>query len=168
MSHPKLQAAEIAGTYRIRGTVTGEELLAMANHLALQRLATGTPVCQPQHVFDALQNLLQHREREIFAVLFLDCQHRILAYEELFFGSLSCAAVYPREVVKRALHFNAGAVILVHNHPSGVAEPSQADRQLTHSLSNALMLVDVQILDHLVVSAESIVSMAQRGLLQNP
>ena len=98
-------------------------------------------------------------------VLFLDGQHRLLASEELFRGTLGQTSVYPREVVKRALANNAGAVILAHNHPSGVAEPSRADEFLTQSLKAALALVDVRVLDHLVVGQGAVVSMAERGLL---
>ncbi|KOG93868.1 hypothetical protein AL345_15040 [Aeromonas caviae] len=92
-------------------------------------------------------------------------QHRILAYEELFLGTLSAATVYPRDVVKRALHHNAAALMLVHNHPSGYPEPSRADIDITHRLQRALALVDIRTLDHLVVGAEGVVSLAERGLL---
>lgn len=125
--------------------------------------------CQP--VFDApdavrqyLRLQLAHLAHEVFAVLFLDHQHRLLAMEELFRGTLSQTSVYPREVVKRALALNAGAVILAHNHPSGLAEPSRADEYLTQSLKSALALVDVRVLDHLVVGHHDVVSFAERGL----
>jgi DNA repair protein RadC len=98
-------------------------------------------------------------------VLFLDSQHRLLALEELFTGTLTQTSVYPREVVLRALHHNAGAVVLAHNHPSGVAEPSRADEFLTQTLKSALALVDVRVLDHLVVGQGRVVSFAERGLL---
>ena len=97
-------------------------------------------------------------------VLFLDAQHQLVAAEELFRGSLSQTSVYPREVVKRALAHNAAAVVLAHNHPSGCAEPSRADSQLTQVLRSALALVDVQVLDHFVVTASAVTSMAERGL----
>ncbi len=98
-------------------------------------------------------------------MLFLDHQHRLLAMEELFRGTLAQTSVYPREVVKRALALNAAAVVLAHNHPSGVAEPSRADEHLTQSLRSALALVDVRVLDHFVVGAADVVSFAERGLL---
>ena len=101
----------------------------------------------------------------MFAVLFLDSQHRLLAFEILFRGSLTHTSVHPREVVKRALALNAGAVVLAHNHPSGVAEPSRADELLTQNLRASLALVDVRVLDHLVVGAASVLSFAERGLL---
>ena len=108
---------------------------------------------------------LRHRQRELFAVLWLDNQNRLIAYEELFQGTIDGASVYPREVVKQALARNAAAVILAHNHPSGVAEPSQADQRLTRRLQAALELVDIRVLDHLVVGEGEIVSFAERGLL---
>lgn len=108
---------------------------------------------------------LRDRAAEAFCCLFLDNRHRMIAFEELFQGSISGAAVYPREVVKRALALNAAAVIFAHNHPSGVAEPSEADRLLTLRLKEALALVDVRVLDHLVVGDNVVVSFSERGLL---
>ena len=119
----------------------------------------------PQRVKSWLQLHLAEREHEVFAVLFLDTRHRLLRMEELFRGTLTQTSVYPREVVKRALALNASAVLLAHNHPSGVAEPSRADEYLTQSLKGALALVDVRVLDHLVVGREGVVSFAERGLL---
>lgn len=114
-------------------------------------------------VEDFLRLKLAHLEHEVFAVLFLDSQHRLIAYEELFRGTLAQTSVYPREVVKRALTLNAAAVVLTHNHPSGVAEPSRADEHLTQALRSSLALIDVQVLDHLVVGRNAVVSMAARG-----
>jgi DNA repair protein RadC len=105
------------------------------------------------------------RDHEVFVVLFLDAQHALIAAEEMFRGTLSQTSVYPREVVKAALRRNAGSVILAHNHPSGVAEPSRADEHLTQTLKAALALVDVRVLDHIVVARQGTVSMAERGLL---
>ena len=102
---------------------------------------------------------------EVFAVLFLDNQHRLLKHEEMFRGTLTHTSVYPREVVRRALELNSAAVIFAHNHPSGTAEPSRADEFLTQSLKSALQLVDVRVLDHLVVGRGEVVSFAERGLL---
>ena len=98
-------------------------------------------------------------------MLFLDAQHRLLQFDEMFRGTLTQTSVYPREVVRRALALNAAAVILAHNHPSGVAEPSRADEFLTQSLKSALQLVDVRVLDHMVVGRTQVVSFAERGLL---
>ena len=126
---------------------------------------------EARHVFDSptrvreyLQLEIAHREQEIFMVLFLDAQHQLLASEEMFKGSLSQTSVYPREVVKRALAHNAAAVVLAHNHPSGCAEPSNADAHLTQVLRNALALVDVRVLDHFVVTRSVVTSLAERGL----
>jgi DNA repair protein RadC len=101
----------------------------------------------------------------VFAVLFLDAQHRMLAMEEMFRGTLTQSSVYPREVVKRALHHQASAVVLAHNHPSGSVQPSRADEMLTHTLKAALALVDVRVLDHIIVSQGESLSMAEQGLL---
>ena len=105
------------------------------------------------------------QEREIFGVLFLDNRHRLIALEEMFLGTVDGASVHPREVVKRALRLNAAAVILAHNHPSGVAEPSQADELITVRIRDALALVDIRVLDHLVVGGTTVTSLAERGLI---
>jgi|TARA_B100000315_G_scaffold138622_1_gene127709 DNA repair protein RadC len=104
-------------------------------------------------------------QREIFSCLFLDNQHHVMKLEELFQGTIDGAAVYPREVVKRCLYFNAAAVIFAHNHPSGIAEPSQADIAITHKLRAALLTIDVRVLDHLVIGDNCVVSFAERDLL---
>jgi DNA repair protein RadC len=130
-----------------------------------EELQRGDALNSPRVVRDYLQLLLGSRQQEIFLVLFLDTQHRVIASEELFQGTLSQTSVYPREVVKRALAHNAAAVILAHNHPSGVAEPSQSDQLLTESLKQALSLVDVRVLDHFVVGMGTTLSFAERGLL---
>lgn len=112
-----------------------------------------------------LQHKLSSQEREVFACLFLDARHRLLAFEPLFLGSVDRASVHPREVLKRALAHNAAALILAHNHPSGVAEPSDADVNLTRRLKTALELVDVRVLDHMVIGDGQITSLAERGQL---
>jgi DNA repair protein RadC len=119
----------------------------------------------PGRVKDYLRLQLGQREHEVFAVLFLDAQNQLLKMEEMFRGTLTQTSVYPREVVKRALHLNAAAVVFAHNHPSGAAEPSRADEFLTQSLKSALALVDIRVLDHLVVGHSEVVSFAERGLL---
>jgi len=126
-----------------------------------QRDALGSP----QAVRDYLKLKLGSLPREVFMALFLDAQNRVAATEELFSGTLTQTSVYPREVVKRALHHNAAAVIFAHNHPSGVAEPSRADEALTKALKEALALVEVKVLDHFVVAGNGAVSFAERGLL---
>lgn len=112
-----------------------------------------------------LRKRLGARQQEVFAALFLDSQHRLIRFEELFFGTVDGASVHPREVLRRAIAYNAAAVIFAHNHPSGVAEPSPADLAVTERLKSVLGCVDVRVLDHLVVSTAEVVSMAERGLL---
>lgn len=165
MLHHKLIAGETPGTYRVTDVVTDDDLLTIAQAVARQKLAKGEAITDKQLAHQALQGLLQTRDREVFAALFLDNQHRILTYEEMFLGTLSAATVYPRDLVKRALHHNAAALMLVHNHPSGYPEPSRADIAITLRLQDALALVDVRILDHLVVGTEGVVSLVERGVL---
>lgn len=119
----------------------------------------------PQAVKDYCRLRIGACEQEVFAVLFLDSQHRLIACEEMFRGTIAQTAVYPREIVKRALSLNAGAVIISHNHPSGLAEPSRSDAYLTATLKTALAMIDVRVIDHIVVSAIETVSFAERGLI---
>jgi DNA repair protein RadC len=150
------------------GPAKRAELLAvmeMARRALAQQMRAAPVFDSPQRVKDYLGLQLGGQPHEIFVVLFLDAQHRLLRLEEMFRGTLTQTSVYPREVVKRALALNAGAVVLAHNHPSGVAEPSRADEFLTQTLRSALQLVDVRVLDHLVVGQGHVVSMAERGLL---
>lgn len=125
----------------------------------------GAVLSSPQQVRDYLRLLLGGEDREVFSVLFLDAQNRAIEVETLFYGTLTQTNVYPREVVKRALHHNAAAVIFAHNHPSGKAEPSNADQILTLALKNALALVDVRALDHFIVAGNTTLSFAERGLM---
>ena len=142
-----------------------QAVLEMSRRALQEELQRGDALASPRVVRDYLQLLLAGRQQEVFLVLFLDTQHRVIASEELFHGTLSQTSVYPREVVKRALSHNAAAVILAHNHPSGVTEPSEADQLLTRALKQALALVDVTVLDHFVVAAGQTLSFAERGLL---
>ncbi|KPK41001.1 MAG: hypothetical protein AMJ69_00325 [Gammaproteobacteria bacterium SG8_47] len=132
---------------------------------AAGNLVRGESLSSPDQAQRFLSARLGAYPYEVFAGLFLDARHRVLAWEELFRGSIDGASVHPREVVRRALHYNAAALILAHNHPSGVAEPSQADRAVTQRLQQALALVDVRVLDHIVVGHGQTVSFAARGLL---
>lgn len=140
-------------------------VLELARRALAQQLKSRTVFDSPDAVKNYLQLQLGARAHEVFAVLFLDAQHRLLALEELFRGTLTQTSVYPREVVLRALHHQAAAVVLAHNHPSGVAEPSRADEALTQTLKAALALVDVRVLDHVIVAPGAALSMAERGLL---
>lgn len=150
------------GQYR---PASAEEVLQQARRVLSQRVRRGATMSSPQLVKDYLRVQIGTLEHEVFTVLFLDVQNRLMALKEMFRGTVSQTSVYPREVVKEALVLNAAAVILAHNHPSGRAEPSRADEYLTQSLKSALSLVDVRVLDHLVVAGADVVSFAERGLL---
>ena len=140
-------------------------VLELARRALTAQLKLQTLFDAPHAVRDYLQLQLGSRPHEIFAVMFLDSQHRLIVLEELFRGTLTQTSVYPREVVVRALALNAASVVLAHNHPSGTAQPSRADEALTQTLKAALGLVDVRVLDHFVVTSTQAVSMAELGLL---
>lgn len=140
-------------------------VLELARRALAQQLQAKPLFSTPQAVRDYLQLQLGSRPHEIFAVLFLDNQHRLIILEELFRGTLTQTSVYPREVVVRALALHAGSVVLAHNHPSGEPRPSRADEALTQTLKAALALVDVRVLDHFIVTSTQAVSMAEMGLL---
>ena len=131
-------------------------------HLAV-RLRRDSALESPQAVRDYLKSLLRHEHHEVFGCLFMDSKHRMLAFEVLFRGSIDSASVYPRQVVKRALAHNAAAVIFCHNHPSGVPEPSEADKTLTQRLTKALDLIEVRVLDHFIVGDGEPLSMVEHG-----
>jgi DNA repair protein RadC len=139
--------------------------LELSRRALREELSARDVLSSPRAVRDYLRLAFAGREHEVFVVLLLDAQHRVIACEELFRGTLTQTSVYPREVVKCALRHNAAAVIFAHNHPSGVAEPSHADELLTRALKSALGLVDVQVLDHFVVAGAATTSFAERGLL---
>jgi DNA repair protein RadC len=139
--------------------------LELARRALKEEISTRSALTSPKAVRDYLRLALSGREHEVFVVLLLDAQHRVIASEELFRGTLTQTSVYPREVVKCALKHNAAAAIFAHNHPSGVAEPSHADEILTRSLKSALALVDIQVLDHFIVAGSRTMSFAERGLL---
>lgn len=142
-----------------------QAVMEMGRRHLFEELKRGDALTSPGAVRDYLRSQLAALPHEVFACLYLDNQHRVIAFEELFRGTLDSASVYPREVIKRALAHNAAALILTHNHPSGVAEPSQADLMLTRRLKESLALVDIRVLDHLVVGDGDPVSFAERGLL---
>lgn len=139
--------------------------LELARRHLNEALARGAALESPAAARDYLLMQLRDRAREVFAALFLDNKHRVLAFEELFQGTVNGAAVYPREVARRCLEHNAAALIVAHNHPSGDPEPSAADRALTDRLREALALVDVRLLDHFVIGAGRVVSFSERGWL---
>ena len=165
MSHDfnlPLLVQDVAGDYR---PAQAHEILGAAQQLLLSQLHDGPIFDSPQAARDYLCMKLGLLEHEVFAVLMLDAQHRLIEYVELFRGTVSQTSVYPREVVKEALARNAAAMILAHNHPSGLAEPSRADELLTQTLKAALALVDVRVLDHLIVAGKRVLSFTERGLL---
>jgi DNA repair protein RadC len=139
-------------------------VLTEANRLSGYRLRRGTRVSSSHDAKSVIGYRLREKQNEVFACLFLDSAHRILAFREIFTGSINTATVHPREVVKKALQLNAAAVILAHNHPSGESNPSDKDIELTHTLKDILKIIDVRVLDHLVIG-EEIYSFADCGLL---
>jgi DNA repair protein RadC len=140
-------------------------LLDLALRVLAHRHRRGESLTSPEISRAYLRLKIAERKYEVFGCVFLDNRHRIIDFEELFQGTIDGASVHPRVVVQRSLEFNAAVVIFAHNHPSGVAEPSQADRRITQRLKDALALVDVRVLDHFIVTAEDSVSFAERGLL---
>ena len=140
-----------------------QAVLEMSRRHLAERLRRESALESPQAVRDYFKALLRHEPHEVFGCLFLDTRHRMLAFEVLFRGSIDSASVYPRQVVKRALAHNAAAVIFCHNHPSGISEPSQADRTLTRRLIQALDLIEVRVLDHFIVGDGQPLSMVERG-----
>lgn len=141
-----------------------QAVLEIARRHLFETVKRGDPLSNPAETRNYITMRLRDYTFEVFAALFLDNRHRVIVFEELFRGTIDGASVHPREVVRRALHHNAAAVIFAHNHPSGVAEPSQADRHITQRLKDALVLIDVRVLDHIVVGDDT-VSFAERGLL---
>jgi len=156
-----------ANTYKTIIAVTGEQIIQLAQEILYSSLQiTSTePLTNPTTVRQFLKLKLAHKQKEVFACLFMDNQHRLIHYEELFQGTIDSANVYPREVVKAALQHNAAAVIFAHNHPSGESEPSIADQHITERLKQALALVDIRTLDHFVIGHHDPVSFAEKGLL---
>ncbi len=156
-----VQICDVTGTYHV---IHFNELIKTAQGCIAEQFIRGEAMTCPKKSTDYFQVLLGSFEHEVFYALWLDSQHQVLKAQELFRGTVDGASVYPREVVKEGLACNAAAVIFAHNHPSGVTEPSQADVQITERLQEALQLVDIRLLDHLVVGS-NVTSMAERGLL---
>ena len=145
--------------------VEEDRLIYDALDILQKRFQDRTVLDSPESVRDYLTVWLTEREQECFIALFLDTRHRVLEMKTMFYGTLDGATVYPRDVVKEALRFNAGAVIFCHNHPSGVTEPSLADQAITRRLKEALGTVDIRVLDHFIVGGGTCVSMAERGMI---
>jgi DNA repair protein RadC len=165
-----LLGAEISDLRRVKGLGAAKAaqlaaVLELARRALREELRSGSVLTTPGAVRDYLRLSLGTRTHEVFVCVHLDAQHRVIGAEELFRGTLTQTSVYPREVVKSALAANAAAVIFAHNHPSGVAQPSQADELLTRQLREALALVDVRVLDHFIIAGNQALSFAERGLL---
>lgn len=155
---------EEAGNYTINGAVTEQQIITLALRISKSKLTKGDLMTSPELVKTYIQQKLINEPHEVFGAMFLDNKHRVIDTKDLFFGTVDSASVYPRVVVKTALEKNAAAVIFYHNHPSGVSEPSHADRMITDKLKSALELVDIKTLDHFVVG-ETVCSFAERGWL---
>lgn len=164
LSAPREEVCRHPGMGEVRWAGLQAALELVRRH-HLERLRCGPALTSPRAARDFLIARLRDRDHEVFCCLFLDTRHRLLGFDELFRGTLDGASVHPREVVKTALARNAAAVILAHNHPSGVAEPSQADEIITIRLRDALALVDIRLLDHLIVGDGTCASLAERGLI---
>ena len=162
----KNEDAPTYGPRNLMDTISEGEILAKALEIIENRLRKpGEAMSSPQIVKDFLTIKLAELDHEVFFTLWLDGQHRVIQFGSMFRGTMNQTSVYPREVVKEALRLNAGAVIFAHNHPSGMPEPSRADEMLTKTLQEALALVDVKVLDHIIVGGTTTVSFAERGLI---
>jgi DNA repair protein RadC len=159
------QVADQPGHNRVLRPVSAEEVIEFAFQIIAERCKPGVELTSVAATRRYLVSKLSAKESEVFACIFLDNRHRVIAYQELFFGTIDGASVHPREVVKQSLRYNAAALIVSHNHPSGVAEPSSADCSITQRLREALELIDVRLLDHVIVAGTETVSLAERGLL---
>jgi len=164
----KLIAADIDSFCQFKGLgeakyVQLQACMEMSQRHLAEELTCTDVMNNPRQVKDYVQSRLLNHTNEVFAVLFLDNQHRIITFEKLFFGTINTASVHPRVVVQRALVLNAAAVIMTHNHPSGVAEASISDIDITRTLKQALNLIDVRLLDHLIVASHRVTSMAEQG-----
>lgn len=157
-----LLICDTQGEYR---KANPEEVLQAARRVLSSKVRRGCTLSSPNAVRDYLALQLGALEHEVFAVVFLDAQNKLLSFQEMFRGTITQTFVYPREVAKAALTLNAAAVILAHNHPSGHAEPSRADELLTQTLKSTLSLIDVRVLDHLIIAGANSTSFAERGLL---
>jgi DNA repair protein RadC len=157
-----LLVRDVAGDYR---QIASDQLLQAAQQVLLDRVRGSDVLSSPQIVRDYLRVRLSGLEHEMFAVVHLDSQNRVIDYVEMFRGSVNQTSVYPREVVRECLLRNTAGLVLVHNHPSGSLQPSRADEVLTQTLKSALQLIDVRVLDHVIVAGSDILSMAERGLM---
>ena len=157
----KLMVQDLIGDYRL---ATAEEILVAAEHVINRRYRRGIAIAKPADANQLFMQKLAKREQEVFAGLLLDNKHRVITYEEFFYGTIDSASVHPRVIAQCALRHNAAAMIVAHNHPSGSPEPSHADETITLRIKEALNLVDVRLVDHVIVG-EHCISLAERGVL---
>lgn len=153
------------GRYCLSEPVTSDTIVTLARNIVSEAFERPHNLNSPTATQNFLIMQLALEPREVFGVVFLDRQHRVIAFERMFYGTIDSTSVYPREVVKRSLELNAAAVIFAHNHPSGVPEPSKADIDITQRLLKALALVDISVLDHIVIGGVDSVSFAERGMI---
>lgn len=163
MQNTKFVNSTVPGFYSVKEDVSQDDILNMALQIAQSRLAQGETLNSPEATYKALQIYTQGHEREVFGVICLDNQHRIIAFEEMFFGSVDHVSLSPREIARLALRYNASAIVLFHNHPSGDVKPSSADKDATVTVASAMMTVGVRFLDHVIVSPCGYVSLAELG-----
>jgi DNA repair protein RadC len=165
MSQETFKDLYVRGELGATRQASHDEILSAARSIMSRKVRRGTSMSSPKLVKDFLTTKLGTLEHETFCVILLDKRHRLIEYVELFRGTIDGASVHPREVVKLALAKNAAAILLAHPHPSGVAEPSHADELITQRLKDALSLIDVRVLDHLIIAGGDVVSMAEKGLM---
>ncbi|OBS08232.1 RadC family protein [Acidihalobacter prosperus] len=158
-------ARDEEGNYQASRPVSADDVLELARNILAERVHRGTVISSPREAEQYISLRLAPREHEMFAILWLDNRHGVIAFEELFTGTIDGCSVHAREVVKRALANNAAACILAHNHPSGNPEPSAADQTITRRIKEALGLVDVRVLDHLIAAGGGVSSMAELGMV---
>lgn len=156
---------EDTGKYCVTGELSEEQILAMANAIAKKKISSGIAFTKPDDVKSYLRTLYQSYDHEVFGILFLNTQHVVLKMEILSEGTIDSASVYPRECVKKALKYEANAVVIFHNHPSGKVEESHADRVITRRLQSAFETVDIKLLDHIIVGLNGENSLAEKGLI---
>lgn len=157
------KCTEKEGYYITNQEVSEQDILSFAQSIIENKFKRGTIITSPRDSADYLKSKIGHLEHEVFAAIFLDTKHQIIAFEELFQGTIDSASVYPREIAKRALHHNAAAIIFTHNHPSGNTEPSMADISLTTRLVSAMELLGIKALDHIIVAGNNSQSLAEMG-----
>lgn len=163
MNISNLKVSEVTGKYNVIGDLDADEIIALAQKLASNKLKKGIVISSPYSVIDYLRMIYSTEEKEVFAIIHLDTPNRVINHEVLFTGTINSASIYPREIVKSVLSNNSNSIIICHNHPSGIATPSNADELITTKIKSALRFIDVDVLDHIIVGTESTYSFAEHG-----